>query len=168
VELNLRQVQDTKDGTPILATPLTIGVLSDEGDLKQTRVDVSKSSEDIAIPSEFEPKVILIDPDHEILWQAAGAQRSTAELLLIFKHARDASDREKALVDLLNDNPSESTLAEVVDQLRSDDGRFPVFRSLSAIANLMNPNLRQFLRDQVHRVNARRSAGGAGHRAFAP
>ncbi|MBC8134838.1 MAG: aminopeptidase [Fibrella sp.] len=152
VVVTVKQVQDTKDGTPIYTVGTKIGVVAGG---KLTRVPVTMNAQEnkFRIPAPIKPEVVLFDVDRDFLREIAKNPYSNeAEYLAMVQHAPCAPDRQDALnrlIALNKGNLPESTFDAVVATLRADNSRFPAFESVTTLGALKRDALRPFWREQL-------------------
>jgi aminopeptidase N len=148
VVLAVKQVQDTKSGVPIFDFNTTIGLVSGQH-LVYEKVRVDKAEQEIRITAPNKPDAVLFDVRHEALLEIPASAWTKAELPIIFKYAPSAVDRQEAMNLILRDNPADAIVQSVIAEVRRDRGQFPVFRSLSALAQLKRPDLRPLFREEL-------------------
>src|SRR5206468_3919051 len=123
----VKQVQDTRDGTPIFELAASVGLFSGDG-IRRHPLMMSRAVEEFRIPAPSRPVAVLLDPDHDLLREVRPPTWSTEALMAVFKSARHASDREMALDRLLQGEPSDEVVRLLADALAADRGAFPVLR----------------------------------------
>lgn len=152
VVVSVKQVQDTKDGTPIYTIDTKIGTVVG-GKLVRTPVTLNGQENTFRIPAPVKPDVVLFDVDRDFLREIGSSPHSSeADYLAIVRYAPASPDREAALQRLLEidkGNVPDATLNTLVTVLRADNGRFPAFESVSALGRLKRDSLRSFWREQL-------------------
>jgi aminopeptidase N len=143
VVMNVKQNQDTSDGTPIYDITTSVGVISG-GKLTRTPMHLTKQSEELRVTCASKPDAVLFDPDHVFLREMRQSHWTSDELPAIFKYAPNCIDRNTAMRLLLSEKPSDDTINMVVDVLKGDTATVPVFQSIRQLANLERPGLRPF------------------------
>jgi aminopeptidase N len=162
IVLTVRQMQDTKDGTPIYDLNVSVGWISGGRVTRQkSRIDKTEQTIRIVVPSK--PDAVLLDPDHDFLREIPTLPWTPEELPHILRFAPNAVDREEAIRKMLAGTPSDAAVGAVADAVRADKGEFPVFRSLSLLVDLRRDDLRALFREQLtHRAIGRRYYGILG------
>lgn len=151
----VKQVQDRSNGTPIYDVDATVGIIQ-KGSISRHKLHISQPEDNLSISLPTSPDAVLLDPDHDFLHETHNQPRETHQLLSIVKYAPNAVDREAALDELLATPPSDAVLQDVVEVLRSDDGAYPVFRSLASLAALNRSDLRPFFSEQLAHPSIKR------------
>jgi hypothetical protein len=64
VVVTARQIQETKDGTPIYDLNMTVGMISD-GRVTREKTRFDKAEQEIRIAAPGKPDAVLLDPDHD-------------------------------------------------------------------------------------------------------
>jgi len=152
VKLNVKQTQDTSDGTPVYDIPAQVGLMSADGKVTLAPVHLSKVDEtfEIAAPN---PAAVVLDPEHAFLRQIPTLHWSAAELPVILKYSPNAPDRAEAMRQLLAD-PTDANIKFVVEAVAADkDAIQPVFRQVSPLGALAKPELRAFWLTQIEHPN---------------
>jgi aminopeptidase N len=159
VVLNAKQTQETKDGAPIYDLNLTVGMISG-GRVTREKVEFDQAEQTIRIAASAKPDAVLLDPDHDFLREIPTLHWSAEEASHILKYAPNAVDRQEAMKMTLAGAPSNDAIKVVVEALRADNGKFPVFRSIERLGELNRPELRSFFREQLtHPAYQRRAQG---------
>ncbi len=162
IVLTVRQTQDTKDGTPIYELNVTVGWISG-GRVARERSRIDKAEQTIRIVAPSKPEAVLLDPDHDFLREIPTLHWAPEELPHILKFAPNAVDREEAMRRMLEGTPSDGAVQAVAESVRADNGKFPVFRSLSTLVDLKRNDLRPLFREQLtHLAIGRRYYGILG------
>jgi aminopeptidase N len=151
----IKQVQDRKEGTPIYDLNVTVGLI-ERGSISRQKLYISQLENDLHISRPVQPDAVLLDPEHDFLHETHDQAQDAQQLLSIVRYAPNAADRETALEKLLITPPSDAVLQDVLEVLRSDDGPYPVFRSLAGLAALNRGDLRSFFREQLAHPNIKR------------
>lgn len=154
LQLTVKQLQDTKDGTPVYETECKVGVFQGTSmDVKT--VMLSKASETFEITTN-QPSAVVLDPFQDFLREIPKYNWTETELPVIFAHAPNASDRERALGLMLGGTSIDYTLMAKV--LAADNGISPAFDSLNQLANKAEPTLRTFWLSELGHKNYQRRA----------
>ena len=143
VVLNLKQTQDTTDGTPIYDLPANIGIVT-SGGLTKIAVKADKAENEIRVPFASKPDAVLIDPDHDMLRELK-TQPADAELRSVVQFAPNGGDRTTAMRRLLALNggkPTDEDVKVAADAVRADKGRFPALLTITPLADLKRDDLR--------------------------
>jgi aminopeptidase N len=165
VVLTVKQVQDTKDGTPVYDLNATVGLISGGG-VRREKAIINATEQQIRVGAASKPDAVLLDPDHDFLRELPTLRWSAAELPHILKYAPNAVDREEAMKRMLEGTPSDAAVKVVADAVGADKGRFPAFRSIARLGRLKRSDLRPLFREQMahpnfdRREQAIRAAGG--------
>jgi aminopeptidase N len=161
VKLTVKQTQDTSAGTPIYDIPAKVWLAT--GASRNTHsIHLTKAEETFEIPSTTKPSAVLLDPNHDFLREIPTLHWDSSELETILQYAPFAADRQEAMNRLLSGSPSDATVRLVVAQLKADTSlEQPVFRQVSALANLNREDLREFWMSQLDHKNMDRQAQAA-------
>ena len=92
LKLTVKQTQNTKDGTPIYALDVTVGLIMD-GKLVRRTIALSKPEETFTIEAGAKPDAVLLDPDHDFLREIPNLHWSASELPAIARFGPTAVDR---------------------------------------------------------------------------
>jgi aminopeptidase N len=97
VKVTLKQTQDTKDGTPVFALPLTVRITTG-GQHRDVRVRFEEAQQTFLIPSD-PPEQVVIDPGNHILktYEEKKTDRWMFEQLKKAEHAIDRIRAARAL-----------------------------------------------------------------------
>lgn len=161
IEITVKQIQDTSDGTPIYDLNLEVGVI--QGGKVQRFVHRLKEKEKTFMIAGQKPDAVLLDPDQDLLRELKHTA-AVSELFAIASYAPNAVDRAMALDRLIAEKPS-AYLDLVTKLLDTDMGLHPVFEAPMALTGVAEPSLRPFYRRQVAHPNIGRRAlavGGLG------
>ncbi len=162
VVLNVKQTQDTKDGTPIYDLNVAVGLISG-GRVVREKARVDKAEQTISIKAPNKPDAFLLDPDHDFLREIPTLHWAPEELPHILNFAPNAVDRQEAMKRMLGGSPSDAAVRAVAEAVRADNGKFPVFRSLERLVDLKRDDLRPLFREQItHQAIGRRPYGILG------
>jgi aminopeptidase N len=159
VVLSVKQTQDTKDGTPVYDLDATVGLIS-SGRVTRQKARINKVEQEIRIGSASKPNAVLLDPDHDFLRQVPALHWVPEELAQLLAYAPNAADRQEAMKRMLEGTPSDAAVQTVVEALRADNQRFPVFRSIERLGELKRGDLRPFFREQMTHPGFGRRAQG--------
>jgi aminopeptidase N len=152
--LTVKQLQDTKDGTPLYDLDMTVGLFSNKA-IRREKVRIHQAEQEIRLSVADKPDAVLVDPDHDFLCQIPNLHWTAEELPILLHQAPNAVDREEAMRRLLARTPSDATLQMVTEALRADASPFPVF-SLTKLGELRRVALRPFFREQMRHPNMER------------
>jgi len=147
VLLVVKQIQDTKDGTPIYTIRSSVGLIID-GKLRRVSVDLHQAEETFKIPAPAQPDAVLLDPDHDFLREMPAKHWSDTELPVILRTAPSPIDRAEAMSKLLAGTPSDSAIKAVTEAIQGDTGMFPAL-SLVRLGELKREGLRPLFRTQL-------------------
>lgn len=167
LELQVKQTQDTTNGTPIYTIPTHVGVISG-GRVERFPVTLNSAEQTFNIPLRSKPDAVLFDPDHEFLREVPKDNWSRAEMPFILQFAPCGIDKQKALRLLLADNPSRDEVAlatgEILREMGptftgssprsySNEERFPAIDNFASLALLKREDLRQFWETLLNHPN---------------
>lgn len=154
--LTVKQLQETKDGTPIYDIESGVGVF--EGNRMTLRkVHLTKAEETFTIPATTSPSAVVLDPNHDYLREIRNLAWSDKELPSILEGAPNPNDRQEAMRRMLV-APTDEKIDLIVSQLEKDSGQFPAFDQLNTLVNTANPKLRAFWTGQLSHKNFSRRA----------
>jgi aminopeptidase N len=98
LQVQIKQVQKTSDGTPIFRLPVEIEVIG-QRETRAFRVQLEKAEQLIQLPFETRPLAVLFDAGEKIL-KTLKHEKSRQELLHQLRHARAFTARMRAARDL--------------------------------------------------------------------
>jgi len=161
VVVDVKQTQDTSDGTPIYDLPTTFGLIGSvaaNGTASMSKVDavINAKEQQIRLKSASRPKAVVLDPFMDYLREIRH-EFDADELAAVLAGAPSAPDRAAAMTRLLA-NPSDDSVRLVVANLERDKNREPAFMQVGALANLARPELRSFWLNQLSHANLNRQA----------
>ncbi len=150
-----KQMQDTKDGTPIYDIPTKVGVISG-GTLTAlpVRLNAVENSFTLRTPK---PEAVILDPNHDFLREMKHTF-AASELVAIVKSAPNAIDKQSALTAMLKGTPSDADIKTAVAAIEADKERFSAFDNISALGALKREDLRPFFRSQLKSTDVNRQA----------
>ncbi len=127
VVLNVKQTQDTSDGTPIYNLPLTVALIRKDGfpDLKtpigRWTLTINQADGGGRLQVSVKPDAVLIDPDHDLIKEIK-LNWAASELPAILRYAPTSLDRVEAARQLVGSNsaPEESTVQLLVEAVRAE------------------------------------------------
>jgi aminopeptidase N len=161
IVLTVRQTQDTSDGTPIYVIDATVGLVGPGGMARvETRLD--GVDQQIRLRAESKPDAVLLDPDHDFLREIPTLRWSAGELPSILRYGASAVDRQEAMNRMLGGTPSGAAVRSVVEAVRADGARFPVFRDIGRLGDLRREDLRPLFREQLAHPDDERRAQAIG------
>lgn len=129
LRMNVKQMQDISDGTPLFRMPVEIQVLSKNA-ARNFRVEVSKAEHEFYFSLEARPLAVLFDAGEQIL-KTLRHEKSKQELLYQLAEAKEFTARMRAARGLENFKDEESVKA-LARALTSD--AFGAVRMAAAIA----------------------------------
>jgi aminopeptidase N len=142
VVLNVRQKQDTSDGTPIYNTPLTVALIRKEGfpDTKGALIrwtlPLNRADGGGRLIVSAKPDALLIDPDHDLL-KAMENHWAESELPAILRYAPTSLDRIEAARKLAGGSRSDAEkiglLSEALRAETSDEATASLLALLSGL-----------------------------------
>lgn len=154
VEITVKQVQDTSDGTPIYDLDLEVGVI-ENGRLNRYWHHLKDKDATFLIAGHT-PQAVLLDPDQRFLRELKHTI-SPSELSAIAEFAPNAVDRAMALDRVFAEKPA-GYVQLAIRLLSNDMGAHPVFPSPVAITSVKDEALRPFYRAQLAHPNVNRRA----------
>ena len=152
VKLNVKQTQDTSDGTPIYNVMTSVDMISDSGAHTIMPLHMTKADETFEFSAGTKPGAVVFDPEHVFLREISLLKWSDSELPLILKYGKNAPDRDEAVRRLLK-NPTDTNVALVVAALKADTGISPALRSTFQLVELAKPELRPFWTSMLDHAN---------------
>ncbi len=96
IKVEIKQLQNTSNGTPIYHTTVTLGILVPSGSgqrLDRTDVEISSPSNSFTIPVSTPPTAVLLDPDHWLIKDEPHLHWMASQLPAILEYAPDWVDR---------------------------------------------------------------------------
>ncbi len=157
VVLNVKQTQDTSDGTPVYNLPTKLDLIDANGKHTIASFDITKVDETFSLAMDSKPAAVVLDPYHDYLREIPTLHWSDSELPFILKYGLNAPDRYEAMTRMLKLGGSEN-IAKVVEAVEGDKGESLVFRNVNTLANLKLPELRGFWTKQLDHPNFERRA----------
>lgn len=149
VVATVKQTQNTANGTPIYQIAAKVGFI-EGGQFTESSASLSADSHEFRFKRERKPDAVLFDPHHDFLRDYA-PKWATEELASIVRFAPNAIDRDEALGQLMEaDMAAAIALLPVIE---ADQGAFPVFGTTRRFANIRNPELRAFFRNELKHEN---------------
>lgn len=145
LNLEVRQLQDTSDGTPIYALEMPVGVIAG-GRCTTLTVNLAHAADRFSLPFDVQPQTVLLDPGHDILMERAPVTRSREEQLAILAAAPCSLDREAAAKALLDDASSSDQIQRVMTLVAADRSPALIANVLSTAGGLHREDLRPFFR----------------------
>jgi aminopeptidase N len=154
VVLDLKQTQDTSDGTPIYEIPAHVGLVGADGKVDRQALTITGKEQTIRFRGT--PTAVLLDPDHDFLREMKH-EPADSELMAIIASNVSAPDRAAAMAKLLA-SPTDANVRFAVSQFNKDNARDPAFRTTSGLAALAKPELRNFWLGELGHPNFDRRA----------
>ncbi len=152
VILVVKQIQDTKDSTPIYSINAIVGLI-DQGVMTRAKVRLNHSAQEIRLGAARKPDAVLLDPDHDFLREIPALHWVAEELPSIVNYASNAVDRAEAMNRILAESPSDARIQVIVKAVREDKGQFVVFRDISRLGELKREDLRALFLEQLSHPN---------------
>ncbi|MGC8668529.1 MAG: M1 family aminopeptidase [Chthonomonadales bacterium] len=157
INLNVRQLQDTSDGTPIFNLEMPVGVLAGDRCTILT-VNLAHVTDHFELPYPVQPDAVLLDPGHDILMDRGGVTRTPAEQWAILRAAPCSLDREAAAKALLDGNPPPDQVQRVMGLVATDRSPALIAAVLPEAGGLhredLRPIFRQLLAHRDYEVRA--------------
>lgn len=124
VKIEVAQTQDTKEGTPIYNLEMPIALFgsssgSTPGVTLET-VTINAEKQTITLPASAKPNAILLDPQHDLLWERKTHTWQPGEQEAILRAGLTWLDRRDAALSLLSGEPSEEEVMKVMDIVKND------------------------------------------------
>jgi aminopeptidase N len=129
LRVEVRQVQDTGDGTPVFRMPVEIEVQTKRG-TRTFRVEIEKAEHEFYFNVEDRPLSVLFDPEDRVL-KTLRHEKSRQELLYQLRQAASFTARMRAARSL-SEFKDEETVTELRRALLQD--RFGPVRMAAAVA----------------------------------
>ena len=150
VLVNVKQTQDTTDGTPIYTIPLKVGLVA--GGLKRATATINAPEQVIKIKFDSKPDAVILDPDHDFLRELKHDFAPT-ERLAVLKYAPVGLDQTAAMQGLLTDGASDTDILAIAAAVKADTQRFPALGSLDSLGRLDREDLRPLWREQLNHIS---------------
>lgn len=160
VVVKVKQTQDTSKGTPIYDVPTHVGLLAGNS-ITRFPIHLSAAEQEFRLPSSNKPESVAFDPDHEFLREIPKMPWAPEELMAVLRADPNPIDRAYALRKLLTGTPSDSTIHDIVDVLKADQGPWPAIQDTGRLGNLKRPDLRSFWEAELRHESYARRAGAA-------
>jgi len=168
VRLHVSQTQDTSDGTPIYKVKTSVGVF-DGANYEAVPIMLTDKEQDFTIPRSAKPSAVLFDPEHSFLREIPDRHWDRSELMSIIRSAPNCIDRGQALRQLLQANPTDDEVNQIVAVLKADSSPYPAFESYYFLTALKKESLRPFFESELRHPNiTRRVQGIEGIAQLAP
>jgi aminopeptidase N len=124
VKIEIAQTQDTKDGTPVYNLEMPVALFagssgSTQGVTVET-VTVNAEKQTITLPVSAKPNAVLLDPQHDLLWERKAHTWQPGEQEAILRSGLTWLDRRDAALSLLRGEPSEEDVLKVMDIVKND------------------------------------------------
>lgn len=156
--ISVKQIQDTKNGTPIYDMPGKFAFIAPDGSVTRVPFHISKAEETYEFPLSFKPVAGIFDPDHDCLREIPKLPWGESELLPIFQYAPSCIEREEAYRRLMAAQLDEATIRLMAKVFEADNDLNPAFANLTAFGELKRPELRAFWIGQLNHPNFQREA----------
>lgn len=160
VTLTVKQVQDTKDGTPIYVIPAEVGVIA-SGRMMRYPIELNAATQEFVLPFNGKADAVLLDPDRSFLREMRNPEYTREERLAIVKTGTHCLDRRTAFNTLMRDNPTSAEIATIVEFLKTDNGQFPAIDNTGSLASLNRPDLRGFFESELQHASPDRQSSAA-------
>lgn len=156
VEITVKQVQDTTDGTPVYRIDANVGLIAG-GKLSNIPISLDGTETTLKISNLGSVSAVLLDPDHDFLREMKPVQRTLDEWKAIFLYAPTSTDRVDAMQHLLEGTPSDEIVNLVAKEVEKDNGQFPMLHTVRALTKLEKPALRSlWIKELKHKDVDRR------------
>lgn len=160
ITLTVKQVQDTKDGTPIYVIPSEVGVISG-GRMMRYPVQLNAATQDIVLPFNGKVDAVILDPDHNFLRELRNPDSTHEEKLAILVAGTNCMDRRNAFNSLMRDTPTDAEVAATIAFLKTDTGQFPAIDNTGSMASLTREDLRGFFENELKHASFDRQIAAA-------
>lgn len=158
VKLNVKQTQDTSDGTPVYDIQAKVDVISSTtGNHLYVPIRLSKTDETFELPVDVLPGAVVLDPNHDFLREIPKLNWSDSEAVVILKYGTNAPDRAEAMRRVIQAGTPEG-IKLAMDMVEADNGQQLTFRSVNQLVNLVKPEHRAFWMKQLSHPNFDRRA----------
>jgi len=154
IVVNVKQTQDTKDGTPIYHLDSSVGIIV-RGSLARTKVTLDQASQVFKLDAAAKPDAVVLDPDHDFLREIPVKHWSAIELPSILRYAPNPADRNEALKMMLSGMPNDTAVKTAAEVVAADTDRFPVF-NLTPLVSLKREDLRPLFRANLRHASFER------------
>ncbi len=154
--VTVKQEQDTADGTPVYRIPTKVGVIAGDR-LERRAVVLDAATTTLRVPAPVRPDAVVLDPDRDFLREMKHTFAS-GEWRAIVRHSPSAIDRATAFEAILANQPTEADIRMLVELVRADRDRFPVFTRTTALAKGARPELRALWRSHLPHASLERRA----------
>lgn len=158
--VDVSQIQDTKDGTPVYDLPLTIAVIGKNGNVQRSRFRLTSARQQFAIQERSPAVALLIDPDHDLLLERKPYDYTgkAIEQEAVARYAPNSIDREAALIALIDSSASTfkgppGTMT--MERLQRETSPACIANVLSAMAPKQLVGVRAGYREFLHHKDAR-------------
>lgn len=152
VVLNVRQVQETSDGTPIYRLDMPVGILCGSRFARST-VTLNSAAAQFRIACASKPDSVLLDPDHDLLMERRARTWPPGEAESVMRDAPCSLDRQDAALSLLKPEASDSQTESVLESALRDPSTALRVRVLGAAGDLRRGCLRERFRAALHGGN---------------
>jgi aminopeptidase N len=158
----IAQVQDTKDGTPLYAIEMPVGLISG-GKVTRATVTLDKEKQQFTLPCAAKPDAVLLDPGHDILMERRDRKWQPGEREAVMRYAPCGLDRQAASLALLDGSPQDADVMTVMEVVRNDADPALLAALLSRAGDLRKPFLRDAYRALIQHkdIGVRAAAIGA-------
>lgn len=148
IVVNVSQLQDTKDGTPIYAFNSGYAMIRGKAGVQTGTVRLDRDKAEIRLPVSGKPDAFLLDPAHDVLMERREKKWQPGEALAVVKNSTPAIswlDRRNAALTLLKEQPDDSTItsvAETVSGSRAYQSDLYSRTIIERLGQLKKPSLR--------------------------
>ena len=157
VKLNVKQNQDTADGTPVYDVITKVDTIDATGRHTLWPVHITKADETFSFPSSSKPTAVVFDPTHSFLREIPSLHWADSELPSIVKYGLNAPDRQEAMIRLMKIGGPENVRI-VADAVAADKGESLVFRNIQSLVNLADQSMRTYWTQMLDHKNFDRRA----------
>jgi aminopeptidase N len=116
IVVDVSQLQDTKDGTPVYSLKIPYLVITGSSSGGGV-ASIDKATEQIRLPAASKPDAFLLDPGHDLLMERKEKKWQPGEREAVIQKAPCWLDRRDAALSLLDEDPKETIVKLVVDSM---------------------------------------------------
>jgi aminopeptidase N len=157
VKLDVSQLQETKDGTPVYALDAQVALITGKYATRATAT-VDNDKQQLIIPAAQKPDAVLLDPDRDLLMERRIKKWQPGEREAVMWVAPCWLDRRDAAASLLLDDPKDDLIKQVADAVAQDPSAEFVAAVLTRLGNLkrefLRPEFAKLLQSKDDRVRA--------------
>lgn len=154
VMLNVKQTQNTADGTPIYIIPAKVGFITKSGQRSVQEVLLSKVQDDFTLNAPADTVAVILDPGHDFLREIVNHKWSPAAAEAILTYGWNAVDRQAAFSQVVAAGNRKLAL----DTLATDLATHPAITQSRELAVAAEESQRAFWMKELGHANFGRRA----------